>query len=240
MLFIILLVIGVLLVEATPRQKATTESAHTQDKKHWTQSLLSQKNNTPCDHLLHRYREVSFEALSSDNQSELLHCIARTTWHHQRQRNQTANQKRGHRHHYSAEDDNDDNKNTPYSTCDIFMEDRREWKEYSVLERRLLSDCVWKRMVVDYLHQTEPSLAHLPRDLLTNPFRGALIVEKLFKHVNNIGDQYHQDNNLPLETLRSQSYQAKWVRCGLNVTHYRGLKDQRDLQKFRHHHTMKD
>jgi len=155
----------------------------------------------------------------------LYHCMARETWRVE--------------------------KGGPYAyypnICDHYYTDknlsRKTWREYDAFERGLLSDCAWRRILVDFMRASVPGLAAwIPSDFLSNPYRKFEVLRRMSSTVIDIGNQFYQDHHELYMVMREEpAYQAVWRLLGLSTAHYReALESPESLEAFRRTYTVND
>ena len=124
-----------------------------------------------------------------------------------------------------------DNQRTPLkSTCDFHMEmynHTTDWKTLPIYEKLELMECMEHRIMMDAIRE-KTSLKELPSDLLTNPYRKYVFGTEMLRGLTIMWN-YYSDQMYPHDIILSDKYKEQWVSNGINVTHLKDLKTEKDV-----------
>lgn len=191
----------------------------------WSELLSQHPAFEPC-FTIWKQQADTWDTISDS----LYHCMARATW---RVENGSTN---GRPFAYYP------------NICDYYYYtdknlSRKAWREYDALERGLLGDCAWRRVLVDFMRLSVPGLAvWMPSDFLSNPYRKFEVLRRMSSTVIDISNQFYQDHHELYMVMRHDpAYQQAWRALNLTTAHYKeALESPESLEKFRSTHTVDD
>lgn len=218
MLTLVVVAILVLVVHGTEEKvlRTTIEG--------WHRDLLAQNLVPECYDVIEKHATKDYTDLSWDAQEEIMHCMVRD--HMKKTGVKKLN-----------------------ATCDVLFvnddddEETREWKswsQYGIMEKRMLADCHTNYLLMIQVRM-ETDMAWLPLDMLTNPYRKYDVALELLGVAQNILQQARSDlHETNFSALSDKEYRVRWHMRGLNVSHYSGIKCEKDLETFRATHSVLD